>query len=84
MQAPLLLPCNVGTGLNPLTFTSLIGLLTAIALIPAWLLLVRMEEKELIEYWGDNYVNYMRRVPALLPNLKTIIKKHVRLRNDQN
>lgn len=60
----------------PLTLTSLTGLLVALALTPAWLLLVRLEEKELIEYWGEEYIKYMEKVPALIPDLKKIIWKH--------
>ncbi len=60
---------------TPLTLTSLTGLLVAIALIPAWLVLIKIEEEELIKYWGEKYLNYMRTVPALMPDLRKMILK---------
>ncbi len=51
----------------PLLFSSWLGLLTYAALLPGWWVLIRLEEKELVKYWGDEYVNYMRDVPALIP-----------------
>jgi len=60
----------------PLTLASLIGLLVAISLAPAWLLLVKVEERELIDYWGEEYLNYMKRVPALIPDLRKVITRN--------
>ncbi len=51
----------------PLLFTSWAGLLTYVAFLPGWCVLIRLEERELIEYWGDEYIKYMERVPALIP-----------------
>jgi len=50
-----------------LTLASLWGLTAFVASIPLWLALIRVEERELIEYWGEQYIEYARRVPALIP-----------------
>ena len=57
----------------PLTFASLLGLAVAAALIPAWRLLVRVEERELLEYWGEKYLEYMKKVPALIPDIRRVL-----------
>ena len=57
-----------------LTLASLMGLFVTIALIPAWLFLLKIEERELIEYWGEKYLNYKKNTPALIPRLESIIK----------
>lgn len=55
---------------------SLAGLVVFAALIPFWLFLIHIEEKELLEYWGEAYKEYMDRVPALLPiRLKAFMRK---------
>ncbi len=46
---------------------SLWGAIVCLAMLPLWMLLVRLEEKELIAYWGDRYREYMRRTPQLIP-----------------
>ncbi|MEB3757122.1 MAG: hypothetical protein GSR79_09760 [Desulfurococcales archaeon] len=51
-----------------LTLASLMGLFVTIALIPAWLFLIKIEERELIEYWGEKYLDYMKSAPTLIPN----------------
>jgi len=37
------------------------GLLASILCIPLWIILIVLEEKELIEYWGKEYLNYKKR-----------------------
>jgi len=51
----------------PIMLTSWPGLLAYMVLLFGWYVLIRLEEKELIEYWGDSYLEYMRKVPAILP-----------------
>ncbi len=51
----------------PIMLTSWLGLVTYVVLLFGWWALIRLEEKELIEYWGDRYVEYMKKVPAILP-----------------
>ncbi len=59
----------------PLALASLIGLLIAIALIPAWIFLIKIEERELIGYWKEKYLSYKKKVPTLIPDFKKIIFK---------
>ena len=54
----------------PLYFCSLPGLLVFALTLPAWLHLIRIEERELVEYWGEKYIEYMQEVPALIPRLR--------------
>ncbi|MEB3756275.1 MAG: hypothetical protein GSR79_05395 [Desulfurococcales archaeon] len=58
-----------------LILSSIIGLFATIILIPGWLFLIKIEERELIAYWGEKYLNYMKRVPALVPDLKISSKQ---------
>jgi len=46
---------------------SLQGLLVFIVASPIWYVLIRVEEAELLDHFGDKYKKYMRDVPALLP-----------------
>jgi len=50
-----------------LTLASLWGLTAFAASIPLWIALIMVEERELIEYWGERYIEYAKRVPALIP-----------------
>lgn len=51
----------------PLFFGSLEGLAAFLLFLPGWLLLIRVEERELLEHWGERYRRYMEEVPALIP-----------------
>ena len=51
----------------PATALSLEGFLAFLACLPLWYILIKLEEKELIEYWGEEYLSYMREVPAVVP-----------------
>ncbi len=62
----------------PLIFLSFWGIIVITGFIPLWLLLVRIEEKELIEYWGSKYREYMEKTPAILPLLKKSGKRYSR------
>jgi len=50
-----------------IAFDSSWGLATCVALLPLWIALIRLEERELVEYWGERYREYASRVPALIP-----------------
>ncbi len=52
-----------------LVLASWLGLLAFLALLPLWLHLIKVEEEELLDYWGDEYKRYMREVPRLFPKL---------------
>jgi len=58
----------------PLIGNSTMGLLLFILLIPFWIILIKKEERELIEYWGEEYINYMKKTPMLLP-FKIVFKR---------
>ncbi len=51
----------------PLIFLSAPGSLLALAFIPLWYTLAKVEEEELINYWGAMYLEYKRKVPMLIP-----------------
>ena len=48
-------------------FLSLEGVALFIVLIPLWYALIRLEERELVACWGQQYVEYMKRVPMHIP-----------------
>ena len=48
----------------PILFLSLQGLITFIICLPLWYVLIKIEEKELIEYWGGEYLRYMKDQPS--------------------
>ncbi len=56
----------------PITLLSLWGILVAVAITPLWINLIKLEERELVEYWGQVYLDYMRRTPMLIPRLKKL------------
>jgi protein-S-isoprenylcysteine O-methyltransferase Ste14 len=53
----------------PLIFSSLYGFLITLALIPLVLYRIRIEERMLIQKFGDEYLDYMRRTKKLIPFL---------------
>ena len=64
----------------PLILGSLPGLVAWLASLPFWVILMKTEEKELIEYWGDKYREYMRKTPMLPTpdSIKRYLKKRDR------
>jgi protein-S-isoprenylcysteine O-methyltransferase Ste14 len=53
----------------PLLFSSLYGFLIMLLLIPCFLYRIKIEESMLIEKFGSEYVEYMKRTKKLLPCL---------------
>lgn len=51
----------------PLIFSSLYGFLVMLGLIPLFLYRIQIEEKMLIERFGDEYREYMKRTKRLIP-----------------
>ena len=49
-----------------LTFRSLAGLIVSMIMIPLWLALIRVEERELVGRWGEEYLKYAKEVPSAL------------------
>ncbi len=64
----------------PLIFGSLPGLVCWLATLPFWIIFMKIEEKELIEYWGNKYREYMRKTPMLPTpdSIKRYLKKRDR------
>ena len=54
----------------PLILGSIPGLILWIAIFPFWVILIKIEEKELVEYWGSKYINYMKKTP-MLPTIRS-------------
>ena len=53
----------------PLIFSSLYGFLITLALVPLILYRIEIEERMLIQKFGDEYRNYMRRTKKIIPFL---------------
>jgi len=51
----------------PLFFSSLYGFVLMLGLIPCFLYRIKIEEKMLIEEFGDEYRNYMKETKKLIP-----------------
>ncbi len=54
---------------TPLVFSSFYGFLVALAFIPAVAYRVRIEEKMLLERFGDEYKEYMRATKRFIPRV---------------
>jgi len=50
-------------------FLSIPGIIFNILMIPMWIKLTKMEEKELLEYWGDEYKQFMDSRPRFFPRI---------------
>ena len=48
-------------------FLSLYGIIVSTLLLPAWWYLAHSEEKDLMQEWGQAYVEYRRVTPMFLP-----------------
>ena len=48
----------------PMIMCGAVGAAFFLATLPAWYHLIRLEEAELVCYWGEEYIAYMREVPA--------------------
>jgi len=53
--------------LIPIYMWSFEGLLISFLTLSLWYALARVEEKELLRYWGRSYEEYMNRVPMFIP-----------------
>jgi protein-S-isoprenylcysteine O-methyltransferase Ste14 len=51
----------------PVIFSSVLGFLVMLLLIPYLLHRIKLEEKMLIEHFGDQYLEYMKRTKKLIP-----------------
>ena len=46
---------------------SYVALVTSTLLLPLWWYLVKIEEEELVQVWGQEYLDYQNEVPMFLP-----------------
>lgn len=68
-QASILLLFNIAASI-PIYLHNVLGFLVAITILPVWYYLTMIEERALIVYWGDIYVNCARELPRLIPTLR--------------
>ena len=54
-----------------LAFLSHYAVILSSLLLPAWWYLAKTEEKDLVQFWGQRYMDYQKSVPMFLPKLKT-------------
>ena len=52
-----------------LAFLSYYAVITSTLMLPLWWYLVKMEEKDLVQVWGQKYVDYRKNVPMFFPRL---------------
>jgi protein-S-isoprenylcysteine O-methyltransferase Ste14 len=60
----LLIAFNYGVAL---TFLSIDAVLASTLLLPLWWYVAKAEEDQLMRLWGQEYVEYRKRVPMFLP-----------------
>jgi protein-S-isoprenylcysteine O-methyltransferase Ste14 len=60
----------VWAGLSLAFLNPAAALITLVYVTPAYLLYARSEEAMMVESFGDAYVRYRERVPAVLPGLR--------------
>jgi protein-S-isoprenylcysteine O-methyltransferase Ste14 len=57
-------------GLSLCFLSPVAAAITAVYVVPAYLLYIRSEEAMMLESFGDQYVRYRKQVPMLLPRLR--------------
>lgn len=62
----------------PLILGSIPGVVSWTAVFPLWIILMKAEEKELIMYWGKQYIAYMEKTP-MLPTFNSF-RKYLKMR----
>ncbi|MFA4641309.1 methyltransferase family protein [Pyrococcus kukulkanii] len=58
-----------------LFFSSILGLFCYMLMLPLWNRLAELEEMELLEYWGEEYREFMKTRGRFLPKLNIITKQ---------
>ncbi|MFA4661577.1 methyltransferase family protein [Pyrococcus kukulkanii] len=58
-----------------LFFSSIPGLFCYLLMLPLWNRLAELEEMELLEYWGEEYGEFMKTRGRFLPKLNIITKQ---------
>jgi len=69
VRHPITLAALIYTPAIPLVLSSLYGFLVMLAIIPFFLYRIGIEEKMLIEKFGSEYVQYMKRTKKLIPSV---------------
>ena len=67
VRHPITLAALIYTPAIPLIFSSLYGFVVMLGIVPLFLFRIRIEEKMLVEKFGDEYRQYMRRTKKLIP-----------------
>ena len=67
VRHPITLAALIYTPAIPLVFSSGYGFLVMLGIIPLFIYRIRIEEKMLIEKFGDEYLQYMKRTKKLIP-----------------
>jgi protein-S-isoprenylcysteine O-methyltransferase Ste14 len=57
-------------GLSLCFLNSVVAVITAVYVVPAYLLYIRSEETMMLDSFGDQYAGYQQQVPMLLPRLR--------------
>ncbi len=66
----------------PLILGSIPGLVSWACMFPFWLILMKIEERELVEYWGEKYIIYMENTP-MLPTIKSF-REYIRMKGEEH
>ena len=67
VRHPITLAALIYTPAIPLVLSSLYGFLVMLGIVPLFLYRIGIEEKMLIEQFGDEYLQYMKRTKKLIP-----------------
>ena len=67
VRHPITLAALIYAPAIPLIFSSLYGFVVMLGIVPLFLFRIRIEEKMLVEKFGDEYRQYMRRTKKLIP-----------------
>jgi len=67
IRHPITLAASLYSTGIPLTFSSLYGFVLMLVLIPLFLYRIRIEEKMLVERFGEEYLDYIKKTKRLIP-----------------
>jgi protein-S-isoprenylcysteine O-methyltransferase Ste14 len=67
VRHPVTLAALIYTLAIPLVFSSVYGFLVMLLIIPLFLYRIKIEEKMLVEKFGSEYIQYMKRTKRLIP-----------------
>lgn len=67
IRHPITLAALIYTPAMPLVLSSVYGFLVMLGIIPLFLYRMEIEEKMLVEKFGSQYIQYMKRTKRLIP-----------------